>query len=88
MPLRWQPHIREYGVPICASSLAMTRSAHSAVSLPPPRHQPWTWAMTGFGDRHMDMNFCVGEIWGAVANIQSLPASHCPSGVVMCSSHW
>ena len=43
------------GVPMRASSEAMTMSAHSAVSLPPPRHQPWTWAMTGFGERHRAM---------------------------------
>ncbi len=40
-----------------ASSLAMTRSAHSAMSLPPPTHQPCTWAITGFGARHRLMNF-------------------------------
>ncbi len=43
-----------------ASSLAMTRSAHSAVSEPPPRHQPWIWAITGLGVRHRHMSFWVG----------------------------
>ena len=79
--------MREYGVPILASSLAMTMSAHNAVSLPPPTHQPCTCAMTGFGERHMLMNFCVGASAGAVANTKSLPGSHWPS-VVRCSSHW
>src|SRR5262249_11735039 len=45
----------------------MTRSAHSAVSLPPPTHQPCTCAMTGFGARHMLMNFCVVATACAVA---------------------
>ena len=40
MPDRYAPHIRLYGVPITASSEAITRSAHSAKSLPPPTHQP------------------------------------------------
>ncbi len=71
-------------MPITASSLATTRSAHSAKSLPPPTHQPCTWAMTGFGQRQMLANFCVGESAGAVAITKSLPGSHFPS-VVMAS---
>ena len=47
-------------MPIWASSAAMIRSAHSAMSLPPPTHQPWTWAMTGLGVRHMLMKLWVG----------------------------
>ena len=38
-----------------ASSDAITMSAQSAISLPPPTHQPCTWAITGFGLRHSDM---------------------------------
>ena len=64
--------MREYGVPIRASSLAITRSAQSAKSLPPPTHQPWTWAITGFGERQTLMNFCVGAICGAVATDEVL----------------
>ena len=68
-----------------ASSEAMTRSPHSAVSLPPPTHQPWTCTITGLGERHMLMNCCVGASCGAVENAKSLPGSHRPS-VVMYSS--
>ncbi len=60
-------------------------SAHSAVSLPPPTHQPCTWAITGFGARHMLMNFWVGAMASAVAKTKSLPGSHLPS-VFMFSS--
>ena len=58
-----------------ASSLAITRSAQSAKSLPPPTHQPCTWAITGFGERQTLMNFCVGATSGAVAHAKSLPGS-------------
>jgi hypothetical protein len=70
-----------------ASSLAITRSAQSAKSLPPPTHQPCTWAITGFGARQTLMNFCVGDSAGAVAAAKSLPGSHSPS-VVSPSSQW
>ena len=72
-------------MPICASSEATTRSAQSAKSLPPPTHQPCTWAITGFGERQTLMNFWVGEISGAVANAKSLPGSHAPSLAIMSS---
>ena len=72
-------------MPICASSQAITRSAQSAKSLPPPTHQPWTCAITGFGERQTLMSFWVGEIAGAVANAKSLPASHSPSVAIMSS---
>ena len=39
-----------------ASSDAITRSAHRAKSLPPPTHQPCTWAITGLCERHTLMN--------------------------------
>ena len=87
MPDRYAPHIRLYGVPITASSEAITRSAHSAKSLPPPTHQPWTWAITGLQVRQMLISFCVGDSCGAVAIAKSLPGSHLPS-VVMNSSQW
>ena len=70
-----------------ASSLAITRSAQSAKSLPPPTHQPWTCAITGFGERQTLMNFCVGARLGAVAPTKSLPGSHAPS-VFIHSSQW
>ena len=79
--------MRLYGVPMRASSLATTRSAHSAMSLPPPTHQPCTWAITGLGERHIDMNFGTGPTLGAVAITKSLPGSHSPS-VVSASSQW
>ena len=50
-----------------ASSEAITRSAHSAKSDPPPTHQPWTWAITGLGQRQTLISFWVGETCGAVA---------------------
>ena len=59
-------------MPIRASSLAITRSAQSAKSLPPPTHQPWTWAITGFGERQTLMNFWVGASAGAVAHDEVL----------------
>ena len=71
--------MRAYGVPIRASSEAITMSAPSAISLPPPMHQPWICAITGLGLRHMLMNFWVGDSEGVVAMTKSLPASHCPS---------
>ena len=40
-----------------ASSEAITMSADSALSLPPPTHQPCTWAMTGLRDRHIEKNW-------------------------------
>ncbi len=43
-----------------ASSEAITRSAQSAKSLPPPTHQPCTWAITGLGERHTLMNLGTG----------------------------
>ena len=79
--------MREYGVPMRASSDAITRSAHSAKSLPPPRHQPCTCAITGLGERQMLMSFCVGATSGDVAIAKSLPASHAPS-VVSWESQW
>ena len=72
-------------MPICASSEAMTRSAQSAKSLPPPTHQPCTCAITGLGERHTLMNFWVGASSGAVAKAKSLPGSHAPSVVIMSS---
>ena len=71
-----------------ASSLAMTRSAHRAKSDPPPTHQPWTWAITGFGERHTLMNFWVGASAGAVAPMKSLPGSQRPSVVIPASQWW
>jgi hypothetical protein len=62
-----------------ASSLAITRSAQSAKSLPPPRHQPCTCAITGFGQCQMVASFLVGESCGAVAITKSLPGSQRPS---------
>ena len=70
-----------------ASSLMITRSAQSAMSLPPPTHQPCTWAITGLGARQMLMNFGIGPKFGAVAITKSLPGSHAPS-VVSPSSQW
>ena len=49
-----------------ASSLAITRSAQSAKSLPPPTHQPCTWAITGFGARQTLISFWVGARAGAM----------------------
>ena len=72
-------------MPICASSEAITRSAQSAKSLPPPTHQPCTWAITGLGERQTLISFCVGESSGAVANAKSLPASHSPSVAISSS---
>ena len=76
------PHARQVRAPHAAvrradtaSSLATTRSAQSAKSLPPPTHQPWTWAITGFGQRQTLMSFCVGASSGAVAATKSLPGS-------------
>ena len=42
--------------------------------------------MTGFGQRQMLMNFCVGANAGAVTPTKSFPGSHRPS-VVSSSSH-
>ena len=64
-----------------ASSLAITRSAHSAMSLPPPTHQPWTWAITGLGERHRLMNRGTAPRLCEVAAAKSLPGSHAPSVV-------
>ena len=55
-----------------ASSLAITRSAHSAMSLPPPTHQPWTWAITGFGERQMLMNLGTAPAAGEVGHREVL----------------
>src|SRR6266540_6622672 len=74
-------------LPIRASSEAITRSAHNAMSLPPPTHQPCTWAITGFGERHMLMNLGTGPRLCDVVTAKSLPGSHCPS-VVRPSSQW
>ncbi len=79
--------MRLYGVPMRASSLAITRSAHSAMSLPPPTHQPCTCAITGLGERQMLMNLGIGPRLGAFATMKSLPGSHSPS-VVSPSSQW
>jgi hypothetical protein len=65
----------------------MIRSAQRAVSLPPPTHQPCTWAITGFGDRQMLMNLSVGAVAGDIAMAKSLPGSHSPP-VVRPSSQW
>ena len=65
-----------------ASSLATTRSAQSAKSLPPPTQYPWTWAMTGFGERQTLMSCWVGASSGAVAATKSLPGSHRPSVLI------
>ena len=62
------------------------RSAHSAMSLPPPTHQPWTWAITGFGERHVLMKRSVGPA-NAPVPTKSLPGSHSPS-VVRTGSQW
>jgi hypothetical protein len=70
--------MREYGVPMRASSEAITRSAQSARSLPPPTHQPWIWQITGFGERQRLMNFGIGPRLGVVATTKSLPGSHSP----------
>ena len=70
-----------------ASSLATTRSAHSARSLPPPTHQPWTWAIVGLGARHRLMNRGTGPS-GDVAPAKSLPGSHSPSVVIPASQWW
>ena len=70
-----------------ASSDAITMSAPSAKSLPPPTHQPCTWAITGLGARQMLNSFCVGEAVGAVAITKSLPGSQRPS-VLSASSQW
>ena len=70
-----------------ASSEAITRSAQRAMSLPPPTHQPCTWAITGFGERQILMNLGTGPTDGAVAITKSFPGSHSPS-VVRPSSQW
>jgi hypothetical protein len=57
------------------------------MSLPPPTHQPCTWAITGFGEFQIDMNFGTGPVAAAVPHMKSLPGSHCPS-VVSRSSQW
>ena len=51
-----------------------------------PTHQPWTWQITGLGERQIDMNFGIGPNW-AVAIAKSLPGSQRPS-VVIPSSQW
>jgi hypothetical protein len=66
-------------VPISASSAAMTRSAHRAMSDPPPTHQPCTCATTGFGLRHRLMICGTGPVNGLVTPIMSLPGSQRPS---------
>lgn len=63
-------------------------SAHKAISLPPPTHQPCTWAMTGLGVRHIAMNCWVGDSAGAVAKTKSLPGSQAPSVVIPLSQWW
>ena len=88
MPAWWQPHIREYGVPICASSLMITMSAQSAISLPPPTAQPCTCAITGFGVRHRLMNLGTQPLVGEVVAMNSLPGSHFPSVVRVSSQKW
>ena len=37
------------------SSAQTMRSEQSAKSVPPPTQNPWTWVMTGFGERHSAM---------------------------------
>ena len=71
--------MREYGVPIRASSEAITRSALKAKSLPPPTHQPCTWAITGLCVRQTLRNFWFGDVLGVVTIAKSLPGSHSPS---------
>ena len=88
MPDRYAPHIREYGVPMTASSEAITRSAESAKSLPPPTHQPCTWAITGLGVRQIDSSFWVGASCGAVAIAKSLPGSQRPSVIIASPQCW
>jgi len=80
--------MREYGVPMTASSDATMRSQQSAKSLPPPTHHPCTCAITGLGARHTLMNFCVGDSSGAVASAKSLPGSQAPSVVIHSSQWW
>ena len=70
-----------------ASSDAITMSAQSAISLPPPTHQPCTWAITGFGLRHSDMKRGTQPVACEVTMIRSRPASHSPS-VEMSSSQY
>ena len=82
MPDRYAPHMREYGVPMTASSDATTRSQHSAKSLPPPTHHPCTCAITGLGARQRLMSCWVGDKSGAVAAAKSLPGSHSPAVVI------
>ncbi len=66
-------------MPITASSLATTRSAHSARSLPPPTHQPCTCAIVGLSVRQRLMNFGTGPVEGWLDQWKSFPASHEPS---------
>ena len=47
------------------SSEQTIRSEHSAKSVPPATHAPWTCAMTGLGERHSAMyastNVCISS---------------------------
>ena len=54
-------------------------SAHSAMSEPPPTHQPCTCAMTGLGLLQMLMKSGTGARNGLVVPIMSLPGSQRPS---------
>ena len=47
------PHARVRRADARVLASRSTRSAHSAMSLPPPTHQPCTCAITGFGMRQM-----------------------------------
>ena len=47
------------------------------MSLPPPTHQPWTWAITGLGQRQTH-ELRAGRV-RARAIAKSLPGSHLPS---------
>jgi hypothetical protein len=50
-----EPHTRAGGYPMRQSSLQTMRSLQSARSVPPATQKPWTWATTGFGERHRAM---------------------------------
>jgi hypothetical protein len=56
----------------------MTMSAHSAMSDPPPTHQPCTWVITGLRLRQRLMNFGTGAVKAFVAAIMSFPGSQRP----------
>ncbi len=49
-----EPHTRGR-VPDAAVLAQTMRSLHSAKSVPPPTQKPWTWAITGLGERQRAM---------------------------------